>query len=131
VVRCLGREEGVSLSPYRLYSSGYSGSGISFFVACASWQAVVDQAGKKEVLLMAENVQMHVEGSILVIQVDLNQSFGLSASGKSELIASTGAMCRFLGMKRSKCDAMCTVLTDPITVGSGKRCLRIAGRRLA
>ena len=39
---------------------------------------------------MAENVQMHVEGSILVIQVDLNQSFGLSASGESELIASTG-----------------------------------------
>jgi len=39
---------------------------------------------------MAENVQMHLEGSILVIQVDLNQSFGLSASGKSEIIASTG-----------------------------------------
>ena len=39
---------------------------------------------------MAENVQIHLEGSILVIQVDLNQSFGLSASGKSEIIASTG-----------------------------------------
>jgi hypothetical protein len=41
-------------------------------------------------MLMAENVQMHLEESILVIQVDLNQSFGLSASGKSEIIASTG-----------------------------------------
>ena len=39
---------------------------------------------------MAENVQMRVEGSILVIEVDLSQSLGPSASGKSEIIASTG-----------------------------------------
>jgi hypothetical protein len=39
---------------------------------------------------MAENVQMRLEGSILVIEIDLSQSLGLSASGKSEIIASTG-----------------------------------------
>ena len=39
---------------------------------------------------MAENVQMRLEGSILVIEIDLSQSLGPSASGKSEIIASTG-----------------------------------------
>lgn len=37
-----------------------------------------------------ENVSMHVQGSILVIEIDLSQTLGLSASGKSEIIASTG-----------------------------------------
>lgn len=51
---------------------------------------------------MAENVQMHLEGSILVIQVDLNQSFGLSASGKSEIIASTGGYVSVPGCEEVK-----------------------------
>jgi hypothetical protein len=57
------------------------------FIASKPW---FFEHAREEVMLMAENVQMHLEGSILVIQVDLNQSFGLSASGKSEIIASTG-----------------------------------------
>lgn len=47
-------------------------------------------AGESEVRMSGENVSMRVEGSILVIEVDLSQSLGLSASGKSEIIASTG-----------------------------------------
>jgi hypothetical protein len=47
-------------------------------------------AGESEVRMSGENVSMRLEGSILVIEVDLNQSLGLSASGKSEIIASTG-----------------------------------------
>jgi hypothetical protein len=37
-----------------------------------------------------QNVQMHVQGDTLVIEVDLTQSLGLSQSEKSQLIASTG-----------------------------------------
>jgi ABC-type proline/glycine betaine transport system ATPase subunit len=36
-----------------------------------------------------ENVEMTVEGDQLVIKVDLSKSFGLSGSGKSEIIATT------------------------------------------
>ena len=36
-----------------------------------------------------KNVDMHVEGNILTIKVDLSQEFGPSASGKTTIIAST------------------------------------------
>jgi hypothetical protein len=36
-----------------------------------------------------KNIDMKVQGDKLVITVDLSKSFGLSASGKSVLIAST------------------------------------------
>jgi hypothetical protein len=38
----------------------------------------------------AQNVHMEVQGTNLVIVVDLSQSLGMSASEKSLLIASTG-----------------------------------------
>lgn len=37
-----------------------------------------------------ENVEMQLNGSVLVIMVDLSQTLGVSQSGKSEIIASTG-----------------------------------------
>lgn len=37
-----------------------------------------------------ENIQMEVQGNILVIRVDLSMAYGLSGSGKSVIIASTG-----------------------------------------
>ena len=40
--------------------------------------------------MSGENVSMHVDGSVLVIEIDLGVSLGPSASGKSEIIASTG-----------------------------------------
>jgi hypothetical protein len=39
--------------------------------------------------MSGENVSMHVDGSILVIEVDLSQMLGVSASGKSDIIATT------------------------------------------
>lgn len=36
-----------------------------------------------------QNVQMEIKGSKLIIEVDLSQEFGISASGKSMSIAST------------------------------------------
>lgn len=36
-----------------------------------------------------KNVEMHVEGTILTIKVDLSKDFGLSGSGKNIIIAST------------------------------------------
>ena len=36
-----------------------------------------------------KNIEMTVNGNILTIKVDLSQSFGRSASGKSIIIAST------------------------------------------
>jgi predicted molibdopterin-dependent oxidoreductase YjgC len=36
-----------------------------------------------------KNVEMKVDGTILTIKVDLAKEFGLSASGKSVIIAST------------------------------------------
>jgi hypothetical protein len=37
-----------------------------------------------------ENIQMEVQGNTLVIRVDLSKAYGLSGSGKSVIIASTG-----------------------------------------
>ena len=37
-----------------------------------------------------ENIQMEVQDNVLVITVDLSKSYGLSGSGKSVIIASTG-----------------------------------------
>jgi len=37
-----------------------------------------------------ENIQMEVQGNALVIRVDLSKAYGLSGSGKSVIIASTG-----------------------------------------
>lgn len=36
-----------------------------------------------------KNIEMKVEGNILTIKVDLSKEFGLSSSGKSQIIAST------------------------------------------
>lgn len=36
-----------------------------------------------------KNVDMHVEGNILTIKVDLSKSFGPSSSGKNIIVAST------------------------------------------
>jgi hypothetical protein len=36
-----------------------------------------------------KNVEMHVDGNILTIRVDLNKEFGPSSSGKTLIIAST------------------------------------------
>lgn len=37
-----------------------------------------------------QNIHMEVQGETLVITVDLSKAFGLSSSGKSVIIASTG-----------------------------------------
>jgi hypothetical protein len=36
-----------------------------------------------------KNVEMHVEGNILTIQIDLSKKYGPSSSGKTLIIAST------------------------------------------
>jgi hypothetical protein len=36
------------------------------------------------------NVHMEVQGNLLVMTIDLSQTMGVSASGKSEIIATTG-----------------------------------------
>lgn len=36
-----------------------------------------------------KNVEMSIEGNILTIKVDVSQDFGLSASGKTVIIATT------------------------------------------
>ena len=36
-----------------------------------------------------KNVEMRVEGSVLIIRVDLSKEFGPSSSGKTTIIAST------------------------------------------
>ena len=38
---------------------------------------------------MVKNVRTRIEGDILTITIDLSKSFGLSGSGKSEIIATT------------------------------------------
>jgi hypothetical protein len=40
--------------------------------------------------MVGQNVAVEVKGNTLVISVDLAQTFGLSGSGKSVIIASTG-----------------------------------------
>ncbi len=40
--------------------------------------------------MTTENIEIKVQGNTLVITVDLSKTYGLSASGKSEVIASTG-----------------------------------------
>ena len=40
--------------------------------------------------MIGENVQAEVRGNALVLTIDLTQTFGLSGSGKSIIIASTG-----------------------------------------
>ena len=37
-----------------------------------------------------QNIRMEVQNNVLVITVDLSKSYGLSGSGKSVIIASTG-----------------------------------------
>jgi hypothetical protein len=36
-----------------------------------------------------KNVEIKVQGNTLIITVDLSKSFGLSSSGKSEMVATT------------------------------------------
>ena len=49
-----------------------------------------------------ENVSMHVNGSTLVIEVDLSQTLGPSSSGKSEIIATTGGNASLPGREEVK-----------------------------
>ena len=42
------------------------------------------------VTVIGDNVQVEVEGNVLILRVDLSQNFGLSSSGKSVIIASSG-----------------------------------------
>ena len=44
-----------------------------------------------------QNVKMTVNGTVLTIEVDLAQEIGLSATGKSMLIASTGGNAKVPG----------------------------------
>jgi hypothetical protein len=44
-----------------------------------------------------ENVEYRVEGSKLVIEVDLTQNLGPSKSGKSDFIANTGGFVKLPG----------------------------------
>ena len=39
---------------------------------------------------MTKNVNMTIEDGVLTIRVDLSEEHGMSASGKSKIIASTG-----------------------------------------
>jgi hypothetical protein len=39
---------------------------------------------------MADNVKVTTKGSIMTIEVDLSKSFGMSKSGKTTVIATTG-----------------------------------------
>ena len=48
------------------------------------------------------NVEFEVQGDRLVITVDLSQELGVSSSGKSIIIASTGGNVESLVGKRSK-----------------------------
>lgn len=48
------------------------------------------------------NVQMEVQGETLVIRVDLTKEYGLSSSGKSVLIASTGGNVAVIGREEVK-----------------------------
>jgi hypothetical protein len=59
-------------------------------------------AGEKEVPMSSENVSMRVDGSILVIEIDLSQTLGPSSSGKSEIIATTGGNASVPGLEEVK-----------------------------
>jgi len=49
-----------------------------------------------------ENIQMEVQGETLVIRVDLRKEYGLSGSGKSVIIASTGGNIAVPGQEQVK-----------------------------
>jgi hypothetical protein len=56
----------------------------------------------KGVMPVSQNVTFRVQGTKLVIEVDLSREVGQSASGKSIIIATRRAMCWYLDGKRSK-----------------------------
>lgn len=51
---------------------------------------------------MAQNIEMKVSGDKLIITVDLSKSYGISASGKSTIIASTGGNIALPGREEVK-----------------------------
>ncbi len=53
-------------------------------------------------MAIPQNVQMEVQNGILVIRVDLSQSFGPSSSGKSIIVASTGGNVAIPGREEMK-----------------------------
>ena len=59
------------------------------------------EAGESEVR-MEQNVSMRVDGSLLVIEVDLTQTLGPSSSGKSEIVATTGGNAPVPGLEEVK-----------------------------
>jgi len=50
----------------------------------------------------SDNVKMEVKDNILTITVDLSQNFGLSGSGKSQIIASTSGNVAISGYPSAK-----------------------------
>ena len=49
-----------------------------------------------------QNIRMEVQGETLVITIDLSKAFGLSGSGKSVIIASTGGNIALPGREEVK-----------------------------
>ena len=49
-----------------------------------------------------QNIRMEVQGETLVITIDLSKAFGLSGSGKSVIIASTGGNIEVPGREEVK-----------------------------
>ena len=66
------------------------GSLVAVLLWCVHLVVPAVVAGEREVSMSGENVSMRVDGSILVIEIDLSQTLGLSSTGKSEIVASTG-----------------------------------------
>ena len=51
---------------------------------------------------VGQNIEMSVEGNKLTLTIDLSQQFGVSGSGKSTIIASTGGNVSVLGNETVK-----------------------------
>ncbi len=51
---------------------------------------------------VGQNIEMSVEGNKLTLTIDLSQQFGISGSGKSTIIASTGGNVSVLGNESVK-----------------------------
>lgn len=52
--------------------------------------------------VIGDNVQAEIQDNILILSIDLTQNFGLSGSGKSEIIASTGGNVSLPGLGEVK-----------------------------
>lgn len=68
------------------------------------WFPRATSAGEVEVpmTVIGDNVQAEIQDNILILSIDLTQNFGLSGSGKSEIIASTGGNVSLPGLGEVK-----------------------------